>query len=225
MDTVKFLFENRDEKYRDFLAPLCPSVDPERIIGVRTPILRTHARAMIKSGEAYEFLNRLPHEYFEEDQLHAFIISELKDYKRVISELEKFLPYINNWATCDQLIPKAFKRDRGDLPEKIALWLKSEDTYTVRFAIACLMRYYLDGEFDPEYPAMVSAVDSDEYWVNMMSAWCFATALAKRYDDILPFITERRLTPWVHNKTIGKASDSYRITEEQKQFLKKFRIK
>lgn len=225
METIrKELFERQDIKYREFQAKLMPTVDPEKMIGVRTPELRKLAKQLIKSGDAAEFISELPHEYFDENQLHAFIISEMKDYGECIAEVNRFLPYVDNWATCDQLSPKVFKKHRADLLGEIKKWIKSEKTYTIRFGIGMLMQHYLDEEFKPEYPEMVAAVKSDEYYVNMMIAWYFATALAKQYEEVLTFIENKVLDKWTHNKTIQKSVESYRITPEQKEYLKGLRI-
>lgn len=220
----KELFERQDIKYRDFQAKLMPTVDPEKMIGVRTPELRKLAKQLIKSGDAAEFTSELPHEYFDENQLHAFIISEMKDYEECIAEVNRFLPYVDNWATCDQLSPKVFKKHRAQLLGEIKKWIKSEKTYTIRFGIGMLMQHYLDEDFKVEYPEMVAAVKSEEYYVNMMIAWYFATALAKQYEEILPFIENKVLDKWTHNKAIQKSVESYRITPEQKEYLKRLRI-
>ena len=220
----KELFERQDIKYRDFQAKLMPTVDPEKMIGVRTPELRKLAKQLIKSGDAAEFISELPHEYFDENQLHAFIISEMKDYEECIAEVNRFLPYVDNWATCDQLSPKVFKKHRAQLLGEIKKRIKSEKTYTIRFGIGMLMQHYLDEDFKAEYPEMVSAVKLDEYYVNMMIAWYFATALAKQYEEVLPFIENKVLDKWTHNKAIQKSVESYRITPEQKEYLKGLRI-
>ena len=219
------LFELQDIKYRDFQAKLIPNRDPETMIGIRTPELRKLAKEMAKEPDVNKFLEALPHRWFDENQLHAFIISLTKDYDTCIAQVERFLPYIDNWATCDQLSPKVFKKNKEDLLRHIREWLRSDKTYTIRFAAGMLMEHYLDDDFDPEYPEMVAAIESDEYYVNMMRAWYFATALAKQYDTVLPFIEEKRLDKWTHNKTIQKAVESYRITPEQKEYLKSLRIR
>lgn len=219
------LFELQDEKYRDFQVKLIPNIDPKTVIGIRTPELRKLAKTMAKEPDVGKFLSSLPHRWFDENQLHAFIISEDKDYESCIAQVERFLPYIDNWATCDQLSPKIFKKNKEDLLRHIREWLRSDRTYTIRFAAGMLMQHYLDEDFDPEYPKMVATIESDEYYVNMMRAWYFATALAKQYDAILPFIEEKRLDKWTHNKTIQKAVESYRITPGQKEYLKSLRMK
>lgn len=219
-DIRKELFKLQDIEYRDFQVKLFPTLKESMIIGVRTPKLRSYAKTLIKDNNYENFLNDLPHKYFDENQLHAFIISEIKDYDTCISYLNKFLPYVDNWATCDQLSPKVFKKYQSELLEQIKIWIKSRKTYTIRFAIGMLMKYFLDNEFKVEYLNMVSNVKSDEYYVNMMVAWFFATALAKKYDEAITFIEENKLDTWIHNKTIQKAIESYRISTNQKNYLR-----
>ena len=221
----KNLLSMQDEKYRSFQVKLFPTVDPETVIGVRTPELRSYAKKLLKEEGVSAFLSDLPHRYFDENQLHAFILSELKDYGKCMQEVNRFLPYVDNWATCDQMSPKVFKKHRPQLLEQIRVWLKSDKTYTLRFAIGMLMEHYLDDDFDISYPRMVAGIRSDEYYVNMMIAWYFATALAKQYEAILPFIANRKLEVWTHNKVIQKAVESYRITPEQKEYLKGLKVK
>ena len=218
------LFDLQDIKYRDFQAKLIPGKDTEMMIGVRTPELRKLAKQMLKREEIGEFLRDLPHRYFDEDQLHAFIVSGIKEYGKCMEELMRFLPFVDNWATCDQMSPGVFKKRKPELLAEIREWLGSEHTYTVRFGIGMLMQHFLDEDFDPAYPELVAGVHSEEYYVNMMIAWYFATALAKQYDDVLPFIEGRRLDPWTHNKTIRKAVESYRISDEQKEYLRSLKV-
>ena len=215
----------QDVEYRDFQSNLIPNVGIEYFVGVRTPELRKYAKELGKRDDVSAFLDQLPHQLFDENQLHAFILSELKDYDRCIKEVDNFLPYVDNWATCDQLSPKVFKKHKKELLASIKTWLKSKDTYTIRFAIGMLMQYFLDDEFDETYPKTVAKIKSDEYYINMMIAWYFATALAKQYDAILPYIEKNVLDKWTHNKTIQKAIESYRITDEQKEYLKSLKIK
>ncbi len=210
----------QDLKYRDMQVRIIPSVKPESIIGVRTPELRKMAKELAQSQEIGVFLENLPHKFFEENQLHAFIVSGMKDYRECLGVLNRFLPYVDNWATCDQMSPRVFKKHRPELMESIRGWLGSAETYTIRFGIGMLMEHYLDEDYDPACPEMVAAVRSEEYYVNMMIAWYFATALAKQYEAVLPFITEHRLDTWTHNKAIQKAIESFRITPEQKEYLK-----
>ena len=219
------LFKMQDIEYRDFNSKLIPTVKKEDMIGVRTPELRKYAKKLLKEEGVEDFLHSLPHKYFDENQLHAFIISEIKDFKFCIDELINFLPYLDNWATCDQLSPKIFKKYRNDLLPHIYEWLKSDKTYTVRFGIGMLMEHFLDEDFKTEYPEMVAAVRSEEYYINMMTAWYFATALAKQYESILPFIEGNKLDTWTHNKSIQKAIESNRISAEQKNYLKGLKIK
>lgn len=218
------LFRLQDRKYAAFQAKLIPTADPDRIIGVRTPELRAFARELAGGGEAEEFLAALPHRYFDEDQLHAFVISQERDFDKCIDSVETFLPFIDNWATCDQLSPKAFKKEPERLLPYIDHWIRSDKVYTVRFAIGMLMQHFLDRRFDPRYPDMVAAVRSEEYYINMMVAWYFATALAKQYDAILPYLEERRLDGWTHNKAIQKSVESFRITAAQKAYLRTLKI-
>ena len=221
---VSRLFEMQDEAYGALQVKLIPTVPKDSFIGVRTPALRSFAKELYKSGEGEAFLRCLPHRYFDENQLHAFLISEEKDFETCVRRVEVFLPYVDNWATCDQLSPKAFRKHRAELLPYICRWIASGKTYTVRFAIGMLMQHYLDDAFDPAYPALVASIQSEEYYINMMIAWYFATALAKQYDAALPYLAEKRLPPWVQNKTIQKAMESYRISAEQKDYLKQFKI-
>lgn len=221
----KQLFSLQDVPYGDFQARLLPTVPRERIIGVRTPALRRLAKELSKDPETEAFLKELPHRYFEENQLHAFLLEGEKDYDACLRRLNAFLPYVDNWATCDQMCPKALEKHADALLPQIRLWLASPHPYTVRFAIGLLMRYYLDERFAPEYPDLVASIVSEEYYVNMMVAWYFATALAKQYESILPYLKEGRLETWTHNKTIQKAVESYRIRPEQKEELRALRRK
>ena len=219
------LFSLQDTAYRDFQSRLTPTVDASTAIGVRTPALRALAKRVVKREDVGAFLGDLPHAYFDENQLHAFVISELRDYEVCLQEVERFLPYVDNWATCDQMSPKVFKRHRAELLEPIRRWIASDATYTVRFGVGMLMEHYLDDDFDPTYLDMVSAVDSEEYYVRMMVAWYFATALAKQYDATIPYLEDRRLEPWTHNKTIQKAIESRRISPETKDHLRSLRMR
>ena len=221
-ETLKSLSE---PAYRDFMAPLLPNLPRERILGVRTPALRGYARELYRRGEYELFLRELPHAYYEENNLHAFLIAEMRDFDRCLAELERFLPCIDNWATCDCLRPKVFGKNRARLLERIPAWLASGETYTVRFGIGMLMAHFLDGDFRPEYLSWVSSLRSEEYYVNMMIAWYFATALAKQYEATLPYLENRRLDRWTHNKTIQKAVESYRVSEERKTELKSLKQK
>ena len=218
------LFALQDKAYADFQSKLLPTVPQETVIGVRTPDLRKMAKQVCKTPAAQEFMQALPHRYFDENQLHAFILSEEKDFGRCIKGLEQFLPYVDNWATCDQLSPRCFKKHITELLPLIRRWMKSKHTYTIRFGIGMLMRYYLDGEFKPEFLEWVASIKRDEYYIRMMQAWFFATALAKQWDATLPYIEQHRLHPCTHNKAIQKAIESYRITDEQKALLRTFRV-
>ena len=218
------LFELQDEKYRDFQAKLIPTADPASVIGVRTPALRKLAKELSKKDDIDAFLEELPHGYFDENQLHAFILSGMKDYGKCMSGVCSFLPFVDNWATCDQMSPKVFGKNKDDLLTHIKEWLRSDRTYTVRFAVGMLMEHFLGDDYDIAYPEMVAAIRSDEYYVNMMRAWYFATALAKQYDSAVRFIEEKKLDRWTHNKAIQKSVESYRITPEQKTYLKSLKI-
>ena len=219
------LFALRDETYRTFHSALMPTVPPETVIGVRVPALRKLAKQLAGTAQAEVFLQALPHGYYEENNLHAFLIELIRDYDRALAETEAFLPYINNWATCDCFCPKVFAKHKKELLVPIRRWLDSGEVYTVRYGMEMLMRYYLDDAFRPEYLEWVADVRSTEYYINMMRAWYFATALAKQYEKILPFLEEQRMDIWTHNKTIQKSIESYRITQEQKDHLRTLRIK
>lgn len=218
------LFRLQDVAYRDFQAKLIPTVPADTIIGVRTPELRRFAKQMVKKEDIEVFLKLLPHTYFDENQLHCFIVSEIKDFPSCMTEVERFLPFVDNWATCDQMSPKVFKKHRQELLPHISQWIASDQTYTVRFAVGMLMEHYLDEDFDIAYLDMASKIRSEEYYINMMTAWYFATALAKQYEAAVPFIEEKRLDAWTHNKAIQKSIESSRIAPEQKAYLRSLKI-
>ncbi len=218
------LFRNQDEKYRDFQVKLLPTVNLQSVIGVRTPILRAFAKNLYKENDFSDFFDDLPHKYFDENQLHAFLISEIKDFDFCIDELNKFLPFVDNWATCDQISPKIFKKHKDELLEQIKIWILSEKTYTVRFGVGMLMQYFLDEDFSLEFPKMILKIHSEEYYVKMMIAWYFATALVKQYNAVLPFLENKSLEKWTHNKAIQKALESYRISDEQKKYLRTLKV-
>lgn len=221
MDYITDLLrENSDEQYAEFQSRLIPTVSADTIIGVRTPVLRKLTKDLKKDARSADFLRELPHKYFDENQLHGFLISEIKDFGECVAELERFLPNIDNWATCDQTSPKCFKKHKAELLPFIKKWLKSEHVYTVRFAIGMLMQHYLDEDFKPEYAELVAGVRSEEYYINMEIAWYMATALAKQWDAVIPYLEQSKLDTWTHNRTIQKARESYRITPEQKEYLK-----
>jgi len=219
------LFSLQDIKYRDFHCRLVPTVGPERIIGVRVPDVRKYADELYKSGEYIEFINTLPHYYYEENNLHAFLIEKIKNYDECITELERFLPYVDNWATCDSMRPKVLEKNREAILKKIDEWLASDHVYTIRFGIEVLMNSFHDRYFVPEHPEKVSLIVSDEYYVNMMIAWYFATGLAKQYDSFLPYIEQHRLSPVVEKMTVRKACESFRVSEDQKAYLKSVKVK
>ena len=224
MDIYKEIFKLKDEEYKNFHKKLIPSVDENKIIGVRTPLLRKFAKEVFESGEYEDFLKTLPHTYYEENNLHAFLIEQFKDYDKVIYETEKFLPYIDNWATCDMFRPKIYKKHTDELIAEIKKWIKSKETYTVRYAIGLLNSFYLDDKFLPEYLEMVSAIKSDEYYINMMIAWYFQTALVKQYESAIPYIEQKKLDKWIHNKTIQKCIESFKISDKIKMYLKNLKV-
>lgn len=219
----KHLFELQDMAYRDFHSRLMPDIDKETVIGIRVPVLRKYAKSIAGTEPAEKFIKELPHCYYEENNLHMMLITGIKDYARCLTEIERFLPYIDNWATCDFPAPKCFEDHKEELLPVIKRWIASSETYTIRYGIGMLMRLYLDEDFDPEYVRLAVGVKSDEYYVNMMIAWYMATALAKQWDAVIPYIEEHRMSDWVHRKTIQKAVESYRITDEQKRYLKGYR--
>ncbi|UWG99248.1 DNA alkylation repair protein [Dehalobacter sp. DCM] len=218
------LFALQDLKYKEFSSKLMPTVNPDTVIGVRTPELRKLARELSNTPEASAFLKTLPHTYYEENNLHGFLIETIRNYDAAIAAIDVFLPYIDNWATCDLISPKIFKKHLSELYEKINEWLTSERTYSVRFGIGMLMRFYLDDEFQQSMLELVAAIRSDEYYINMMIAWYFATALAKQYEAALPYIQEQRLAKWTHNKAIQKTIESYRISIDAKGYLRTLKV-
>ncbi|MCQ2412434.1 MAG: DNA alkylation repair protein [Sphaerochaetaceae bacterium] len=214
------LFALQDAEYADFQSKLTPNVPRERFIGVRVPAARNLAKQIMKEGKPTGFLKSLPHDYFEEDMLHGLLISQILDYDECILELERFLPFVDNWAVCDTMSPKVFRKHRTELLQKIPEWISSDRTYTCRFGIGMLMAHFLDEDFKPEYLELPAMVKSEEYYVRMMVAWYFATALAKQWDYAVNYLQDNRLETWTHNKAIQKALESYRITAEQKDYLR-----
>lgn len=217
------LLKISDKEYAAFQSKLTPGVDPELFLGVRVPLLRQFAKSYGKSDESKSFVNELPHKYYDENMLHALLISQMKDFDEIVACLDKFLPYVDNWAVCDIMSPKRLAKNKDRLLENIKKWTKSKHTYTCRFGIEMLMSFYLDDDFKPEYLKLVADVHSDEYYVNMMSAWFFATALAKQWDATIPYVEKGLLDTWVNNKTIQKAVESYRISDDQKLYLRGFK--
>ena len=217
----KRLFELQDKEYACFQSKLTPTVNPELFIGVRVPECRKLAKELMKNdfAEVTDFLAALPHKYYDENMLHGLLISEIRDFGKAVEETERFLPYVDNWAVCDIMSPKVFRKHKTELLDRIREWTNSKETYTIRFGIEMLMSHYLDDDFKPEYIEIPAKVHSDEYYVNMMVAWFFATALTKQWDSTIPYIENDKLDTWVHNKTIQKARESYRITDEQKVYL------
>ena len=219
------LFAVQDKKYGDFTSSLIPNIEREKVIGVRSPEIKKLASEFSGSETGEVFITCLPHKYLEENHLHATLLAREKDYATAIKKVKAFLPYIDNWATCDTSIPKAFAKNKDALLEEIYAWLKSEQPYTVRYAIGLLMRLYLDDDFKEEYLRLVTDVKSEEYYVNMMRAWYFATALAKQYNATLPLIESQTLDKFTQNKSIQKARESFRVSDEHKEYLNKFKIK
>lgn len=223
MNVTERLFELQDKAYGDFHSGLVTNISREEIIGVRVPDARRLAKEYGKDPECRDFLRALPHKYYDENILHGILLSGLKDYEECVQAVGEFLPYVDNWAVCDILSPKIFRKHRTELIAKVREWSASEKTYTCRFGLEMLMTHYLDEDFRPEYLEIPAGVCSEEYYVNMMIAWFFATALAKQWDAAIPYLQDNRLGAWVHNKTIQKARESFRITQEQKAYLKTLR--
>ena len=215
----------QDKQYAAFQAKLTPGVPEDSFIGIRVPVLRKFAKEFAKEAECEYFLRQLPHEYYDENMLHGLLISQIKDYEECIRLTDSFLPYVDNWAVCDIMSPKVFAKHKEELLAKIKTWSLSSHVYTCRFGIETLMTHYLDKEFKAEYLEIPASVRSDEYYVKMMVAWFFATALAKQWEATIPYIEQKRLTPWTHNKTIQKSIESYRISSEQKEYLRTLKIK
>ncbi|MCQ2294541.1 MAG: DNA alkylation repair protein [Bacteroidales bacterium] len=224
-DLIRQLFQLQDKQYAAFQAKLTPGIAPEKFIGVRVPILRNFAKTFAKDPAHEHFLKALPHKYYDENMLHSLLLSQMKDYDACIKQVDGFLPYVDNWAVCDILSPKIFSRYKDKLMPKIQEWSASDHTYTCRFGLEMLMSFYLDADFRPEYLEIVAAARSEEYYVKMMVAWFFATALAKQWESTIPYLEKHVLAPWTHNKTIQKARESYRITPEQKEYLNTLKVK
>ena len=223
MNLIDKLFELQDLDYKNFNAKLLPTVDKNKIIGVRNPELRKLTKNFFQHNDAQNFLDNLPHNFFEENSVHAILLSEMKDFSDCLREVKKFLPYIDNWAICDSLVPKIFSKHTAELEGEIETWLASNETYTIRFGISMLMKFYLDKNFDKKYLQKVSEIKSTEYYVEMMAAWFFAEALFKQYDSAIIFLQDKKLSPQVHRMTIQKAVDSRRISADTKIYLKSLR--
>ena len=219
------MFALRDKEYAEFQSKLTPGVPMESFIGIRVPVLRKFAKGLTNEAECVDFLHQLPHEYYDENMLHGLLISEVKDYEECIRLTDTFLPFVDNWAVCDVMSPKVFAKHKEALIEKVKTWSSSQHTFTCRFGIETLMSHYLDKDFKSEYLRIPASAISGEYYVKMMVAWFFATALAKQWDATIPYIENKKLAPWTHNKTIQKAIGSYRITPEQKAYLRSLKIK
>lgn len=226
MDKIlRVLFQNQDLKYKDFHSSLVPNVDKDRFIGVRTPVLRKLAKEMVKDGSYKDFIKELPHYYYEENTLHSCILSLLKDLDELINELDNFLPYIDNWATCDLLRPKAFEKDQKRILDKVKEWINTKDVYSIRFGIVTLLSFYLDEFFCKEINEIVLKIKSDDYYVNMAIAWYFSYALIKQYDLTIDIFKMYKLDKWVHNKSIQKAIESFRISDDKKIYLRSLKVK
>ena len=221
----KHLFTLQDKTYALFQSKLTPGIPVESIIGVRVPILRELAKKYLQNPEHKFFLMTLPHQYYDENMLHGLLVSQIKDFKQCLVAVENFLPYVDNWAVCDIMSPIVFKKNKSLLIDKIKQWISSDKTYTCRFGIGLLLNHFLDSDFDRCYLDILTSVSSDEYYVKMMLAWFFATALAKQWDATIPYLEQNRLGIWVHNKTIQKAIESYRITDSQKTYLRSLKSK
>lgn len=221
----KQLFELQDLGYKEFHSKLMPTVCKDKIIGVRVPQLRKFAKELNKSGLKVDFLNTLPHKYYEEDNLHAFLIEQIKDFNECIFALDNFLLFVDNWATCDMMTPKVLAENPDLLYEKIQEWAKSEHTYTVRFAVVTLMKIFMDERLDKKHLKLLLRIKSDEYYINMALAWYLATALSSRWDLVIPYIENKKFDKWIHNKAIQKSIESYRITKQQKEYLRTLKIK
>lgn len=223
MTTIqKLLFEKQDPDYKKFQEKVVPNIDPKSIIGVRVSVLRSIAKDLYKNKDDYnidDFFKSLPHKYYEENLIHSFMIECIKDFDECLQQFEKFLPFIDNWAVCDTCHPKVFKKHTDTILSKAKIWIKSKETYTIRYGIDCFMTYFLDDEFDTDYLETISKIKSEEYYVNMMQAWYFATALAKQWESAVKIIEEKKLPVWVHNKSIQKARESFRVSDEHKNYL------
>lgn len=225
-EITKRLFEMQDLKYRDFSAKLIPNTDKEKVIGVRAPQLRSYAKELLRGDEWRAFVRELPHTYHEENLLHGYILGTRKaDYEEVMADIEAFLPYIENWAVCDTISPRIFKRHPHQVYEKIRHWVQEEHEYTVRFGVVSLLQFFLDEEFQPEMLELVARIHREEYYINIAVAWYFSFALMKQYECTLPLIESRTLDPWIQNKTIQKAIESWRISDERKEYLRTLKIK
>lgn len=226
MDTIQEkLFSLQDLKYKEFHSKLMPTVREYKIIGVRVPQLRKLAKEINKSDLKAEFLKALPHKYYDEDNLHAFLIEQIKDFDECISALDDFLLHIDNWATCDMMTPKVLEKEPDKLYLKIQEWINSSHTYTIRFGVVSLMKFFMNDRLDKKHLNLLLSIKSDEYYVNMAISWYIATALASRWETVIPYIEKKKFDKWVHNKSIQKAIESYRITKEQKEYLKTLKIK
>ena len=225
MTIYEELIKHQDLKYRDFQAALVPNINKETMLGVRTPEMRKIAKDFFNFPDAASFLNTLPHKYFEENLIHFFMLAMIKDFDECITAVEKFLPYIDCWPVCDQSSPKVFKKKHQELLPYIKKWISSSHVYTARFGMRMLMNEFLGEDFKPEYLELVANKKGEDYYLKMMAAWYFATALAKQYDATIPIIEQHRLDPWTHNKAIQKAIESFRVSDEHKEYLRTLKVK
>lgn len=223
-EIISRLFEMRDENYKNFHKKLIPTISESEIIGIRTPILRSYAKSIFGSKNAEEFMATLPHAFYEENNLHAFLIEQINDFDEALAQTEKFLPFVNNWATCDSFKPKVFKKNLDALLPYAKKWLKDERIYIKRYSIGIFMSLFMDEKYDAQFADAIAEIKTNEYYVNMMVAWYFATALAKRWDDAIIFLEEKRLPAWTHDKTIRKAVESFRISDERKKYLRSLKL-
>lgn len=223
MTVYERLIACSDEQYKEFQSKLVPNIPKETVLGVRTPDMRRIAKEIRGTEEAEGFLAELPHKFYEENLVHFFLIAMIKDFDQCVQAVETFLPYVDCWPVCDSSSPKVFTKNHEKLLPLIRKWMDSDHVYTARFGIRMLMNEFLGEDFRPEYLQWVASVPGEDYYIRMMVAWYFATALAKQYDESVVYIEERRLEPWTHKKAIQKAVESYRVTEAHKEYLKMLR--
>ncbi len=219
MELTDKLLKIKDNKYKEFQLKLVPNINKDSILGIRTPEMRKIAKEVYKSEDKNKFLDSLPHKYYEENLIHFFVISLIKDFDECIKRVEEFLPYVDCWPVSDQATPKSFKKNHKKLLPYIKKWIKSKHVYTARFGIRMLMNEYLGDDFKEEYLKLIASIKTNDYYLKMMIAWYFATALAKRYNETIPYLENNSLDEWVHKKTIQKAIESYRVSEEHKKYL------
>ena len=223
MTLYRRLAEVKDDAYREFQAKLVPNIPKETILGVRTPEMRKIAKEVFESAERDAFLNDLPHKYYEENLIHFFVLAMIRDFDECVRRVEAFLPYVDCWPASDQATPKSFRKNHEKLLPYIEKWIASDHVYTARFGLRMLMNEFLDADFKEEYLALAASKQGEDYYLKMMIAWFFATALAKRYDETVPYLEQHRLDEWVHKKAIRKAIESFRVSDAHKEYLKRLR--